>query len=352
MPDFNKDLSPILVNKNTELPQFDNPSTPIPSSYMGMGQYDLSGRDVEDPIFGKGPVVSKLLPTVTASELYENRRYDNYSAYTLDIEDQNAKAQSNWEKATNGILKGANLAATTVAGGFGMLYGAATSPFTGRFADIWDNPIMRKLDAYNAEVDQNFLPNYYSNKEKNAEWYSTDNWMTTNFLFDKLVKNSGFAVGAMVSGNIANAALKTSGAVIGAGLDALATEATAAQSFKLFTPLLRNTARAFSAAKNTEAAAILEQELSSISDIALRTSKMAQLDKAKLAFSGFNDAARRTAIAAYSSAGEASFEALQTSKEYRNNLIQQYKDSHFGIDPTGDDLEAIDNLEQVFFIIN
>ena len=344
MPDFNKDLSPILVNKNTELPQFDNPSTPIPSSYMGMGQYDLSGRDVEDPIFGKGPVVSKLLPTVTASELYENRRYDNYSADTLDIEDQNANAQSNWEKATNGILKGANLAATTVAGGFGMLYGAATSPFTGRFADIWDNPIMRKLDAYNAEVDQNFLPNYYSNKEKNAEWYSTDNWMTTNFLFDKLVKNSGFAVGAMVSGNIANAALKTSGAVIGAGLDALATEATAAQSFKLFTPLLRNTARAFSAAKNTEAAAILEQELSSISDIALRTSKMAQLDKAKLAFSGFNDAARRTAIAAYSSAGEASFEALQTSKEFRNNLIEDYKKNNGGVAPSG---QALDDINQV-----
>jgi len=344
MPDFNKDLSPILVNKNTELPQFDNPSTPIPSSYMGMGQYDLSGKDVEDPIFGKGPVVSKLLPTVTASELYENRRYDNYSADTLDIEDQNANAQSNWEKATNGILKGANLAATTVAGGFGMLYGAATSPFTGRFADIWDNPIMRKLDAYNTEVDQNFLPNYYSNKEKNAEWYSTDNWMTTNFLFDKLVKNSGFAVGAMVSGNIANAALKTSGAVIGAGLDALATEATAAQSFKLFTPLLRNTARAFSAAKNTEAAAILEQELSSISDIALRTSKMAQLDKAKLAFSGFNDAARRTAIAAYSSAGEASFEALQTSKEFRNNLIEDYKKNNGGVAPSG---QALDDINQV-----
>jgi hypothetical protein len=344
MPDFNKDLSPILVNKNTELPIFDNPSTPIPSTYMGMGQYDLSGRDVEDPIFGKGPVVSKLLPTVTASELYENRRYDNYSADTIDIEDQNANAQSNWEKATNGILKGANLAATTVAGGFGMLYGAATSPFTGRFADIWDNPIMRKLDEHNAEVDQNFLPNYYSNKEKNAEWYSTDNWMTTNFLFDKLVKNAGFAVGAMVSGNIANAALKTSGAVIGAGLDALATEAAAAQSFKLFTPLLRNTSRAFSAAKNSEAALILEQELSSISDIALRTAKMAQLDKAKLAFSGFNDAARRTAIAAYSSAGEASFEALQTSKEFRNNLIEEYKKNNGGVAPSG---QALDDINQV-----
>jgi hypothetical protein len=344
MPDFNKDLSPILVNKNTELPIFDNPSTPIPSTYMGMGQYDLSGRDVEDPIFGKGPVVSKLLPTVTASELYENRRYDNYSADTIDIEDQNANAQSNWEKATNGILKGANLAATTVAGGFGMLYGAATSPFTGRFADIWDNPIMRKLDEHNAEVDQNFLPNYYSNKEKNAEWYSTDNWMTTNFLFDKLVKNAGFAVGAMVSGNIANAALKTSGAVIGAGLDALATEAAAAQSFKLFTPLLRNTSRAFSAAKNSEAALILEQELSSISDIALRTAKMAQLDKTKLAFSGFNDAARRTAIAAYSSAGEASFEALQTSKEFRNNLIEEYKKNNGGVAPSG---QALDDINQV-----
>jgi hypothetical protein len=46
-------------------------------------------------------------------------------------------------------------------------------------------------------------------------------------------------------------------------------------------------------------------------------------------------------IAAYSSAGEASFEALATAKEYRNNLIEKYKNEHFGEEPPTDVLNNI-----------
>jgi len=184
--------------------------------------------------------------------------------------------------------------------------------------------------------------------------------MTANFLFDKLIKNSGYAVGAMVGGNIANAGLLRAGSALGRLAGAGAVAAESSQAFKLFTPLLRNTARAFSAGKNIEAAGILEKELSSIADIAQRSSKLAQLSKstnpqiAQIArsvnsFAEFNDTARRYAIAGYSSAGEASFEALQTSNEYRNQLIEKYKSENFGsvvgglFDKTG---KKIDALEQ------
>ncbi len=344
MPDFDKDLNPFLLNTNKSLPILPNPSNAAPDNYgpIGGGSYgDLSGKGL-DPIFGKSAKGPGLLPTVSAGALYENRRYDIYSADIIDIENQSANAQSRATQAVNGTLKGLNLAATTIAGGFGMLYGAVKSPFTGRLADIWDNEVMQGLDKWNNEVDQNYLPNYYSNQEKNAKWYSTDNWLTTNFLFDKLIKNSGFAVGAMVSGNIANGVLGALGASAGRGVLALAGASEASQAFKIFTPLLKNTARAFSQAKNIEVAGILEKELSSIADVTARTSKIAELAKATNKFAGLNDYSRRTAIAAYSSAGEASFEALQTSNEYRSNLIEEYKKA-YGEEPQG---EALKNINE------
>lgn len=347
MPDF-KNLNPILINPDQQLPNLPSPSTPTPDNYASLPiNTDLSGRDNGDPIFGKGPIIGKgLIPTVTANELYENRRYDVFARDIIDIEDQNANAQSWYTQAANGILKGTNLAGTTIAGSFGMLYGTISSMATGRMADVWDNPIMQNLDKWNNEVDQNYLPNYYTNQEKNASWYSTDNWLTTNFLFDKLIKNAGFAVGAMVSGNIANGALKG----IGAGAGMLAGEgailAESSQAFKLFTPLLRNTSRAFSSGKNIEVAAILERDISSIADLSARESAILNIAKTTNKIAGFQDKSRRTAVALYSSAGEASFEALQTSNEFRNNLIEQYKETHFGETPTGVDLAQINTISE------
>jgi len=341
MPDFDKDLNPILLNTDSNPINLPNPATDVELNLI-----DLSGRrgpaaSATDSFFGNGPVVSNMLPTVSSKELYDNRRYGVYSADTIDIEDQKAYAQSNWDKAANGVLKGLNLAATTVAGSFGMLLGAAKVPFSGRLADIWDNPIMRRMDEWNNEVDQVYLPNYYTNVENDAAWYSTDNWFKANWVFDKLVKNSGFAVGAMVSGNIANAGLLRAGAALGRYATAGAVAAEASQGFKLFTPLLKNAARAFSAGKNLEAAAVLEKELSSIADISASSSKLAEIAKQTSKFAEFGNTGRRTLIAAYSSAGESSFEALSTSNEFRNNLISEYKDTHGGVEPTGGDLQTI-----------
>jgi energy-coupling factor transporter ATP-binding protein EcfA2 len=347
MPDFDKNLNPILVNSNKSALNLPNPATPTPNTYSDLGGGKGPQRSATDAFFGSGPTVTPMLPTVSAKQLYENRRYGLYNENIVDIEDQKAYAQSNWDKAANGILKGLNLAGTTIAGSFGMLYGAAKSPFTGRLADIWDNEVMRGLDDWNNEVDQTYLPNYYTNVEKQANWYSTDNWFTTNFLFDKLIKNSGYAVGAMFSGNVANAGLLRAGSALGKIFAEGAALAESSQAFKLFTPLLRNTARAFSAGKNIEAASILEKEISSIADITAKSSDLAKIAKTTGDFARFNDAARRTAVAVYSSAGESAFESLQTAKQFKETLIEKYRDT-FKTDPTGDALAEIEQkAEQV-----
>jgi hypothetical protein len=334
MPDFDKDLKPVLKNQQESLPRLDNPASTGRFAY----EQSLAGQpNILDKFFGKGPVESPIAPTVTSEELYENRRYGIFSPDIVDIEDQKAYAQTFGEKAANGILKGLNLTATTFAGGFGMLYGLGSSAFTGRLADIWDNPSLRALDNWNNEVDQVYLPNYYTNIEKDAKWYSSDNWFKANFLFDKLIKNSGYAVGAMVSGNVANAGIK----LLGKGIGAAATALESANSFKLFTPLLRNTARAFSVGKNLEAAAVLEKEISSIADLTAKSSRLGEIAAETSQFAKINALGRRTAIAAYSSAGEASFEALQTAKEYKENLINEYTRLN-GYEPSGEDLKDIE----------
>ena len=342
MPDFDKNLKPILKNEDTSLPNLDNPASTGRFGY----QQSMQGRQsATDDFFGNGPIVNEMAPTVTSKELFDNRRYAVFSPDITDIENQKAYAQSWGTKAANGLLKGLNLTATTVLGGFGMLEGSLEAAFSGRLADIWDNKIMRDLDDWNTKVDQEYLPNYYTTKETEASWYSTDNWFTPNFLFDKLVKNSGYAVGAMISGNIANAGIKAAGAGIGALADAYAVGAEASQSFKAYTPLLRNVSRAFSAGKNVEAAQVLEKGIASVADITAQSSELAKIAAQTNKFFKINDIGRRTAIAAYSSAGEASFEALQTSKEYRRNAIAQFIQER-GYEPVGQDLDDINKQSE------
>jgi hypothetical protein len=356
MPDFDKNLQSIL--KNTTLPSLDvDIKAPKEVAAMQFSPAEIPKSDLskEEDVFAKLNKMTQASDfnekgvTVTNAVLDANKRYAAYNPTITDYEDFAGYGQSGFDKAKNGVLKGLNLAATTVAGGFAVLGGAAIAPFTGRLVDIWDNPGMRAIDDWNNKVDNEFLPNYYTAAERNAAWYSTSNWMTTNFLFDKLVKNSGFAVGAMVGGNIFNAGLLKLGQGIGKLAAAGAATAEGAEAFKLFTPLLRNTARAFSAGKNIEAAGILEKELSSIADISAKSSELGIVaDGSKLTnqFAKFGDTARRIQVAAYSTGGEASFEALQTSKEYRNNLIESYKETHGGNAPTGLDLISINESSE------
>lgn len=353
MADFDKNLNPIIrtdnINRPEPLPL--GPVNPlIKPSYGGGNVADLSkgedvfsklNRAVQNSNFNDKGIF------VTYGELDANRRYKTYNPTIENQEDFAAHGQTKLDQAFNGILKGVNLTATTFAGGFATLYGAGKALISpeGKFSDIWDNEFHRELDKWNKKVDQEYLPNYYTDRETNADWYERDNWLTTNFLFDKLIKNSGFAVGAMLGGNVANTAFLGTGKLIGNLAAKGATLAEASQAFKLFTPLLRNTARSFSAGRNIEAAAILENKLSSIADLTERSTKLAQLARQTSTFTSMNDAVRRTAIALYSSAGEAAFEALHTGNEMRDTLIADYIKQN-GTEPIGDDLAAIESQVQ------
>ena len=260
MPDFDRNLNPIVKDASlpTEEVLVKAPTPVAPRTFDsgpavgGPGEGDLLTSISRKSNFGDKGVF------VTNDILDANRRYSTYNPTISNYEDFSAYGQSSWDKAANGVLKGLNLAATTVAGLGGLLYGVTKAALPGgKFSDLYDNEIMRGLDEWNTKVDNEYLPNYYTDKEKSAAWYSKDNWMTTNFLFDQLIKNSGFAVGAVISGNIVSGGIGALGSAVGRGAMALAKTAEATQAFRSFTPILTNTARAFSAGKNIEAADIL-----------------------------------------------------------------------------------------------
>jgi hypothetical protein len=118
-------------------------------------------REMTKIFTAEGPMLSEVADQLTG-------RYDTI-VYDANNEDAYAQQQSGLAQAVNGTLKGLNLAATTVAGGFGVVAGTARWILPGgKLSDIWDNPIMNGLDKYNNEVDNYILPNYYTDAEKNA----------------------------------------------------------------------------------------------------------------------------------------------------------------------------------------
>ena len=74
-----------------------------------------------------------------------------------------------------------------------------------------------------------------------------------------------------------------------------------------------------------------------MADITTTSGKLSNILKTTNFYSKLNDIGRRGAIAVYSSAGESSFEALQTMNEFRNTLIEDYKNKHDGQEPQGKD---------------
>lgn len=119
-----------------------------------------------------------------------------------------AENQPWYSQAAAGVAKGAVLAATTfVDGTLGLLYGIGQGVAntldddenTNFISGLWDNPITQLMDEINKKSEE-VLPNYYTTEQQMAPWYSWENIGTTNFIFDKIIKNAGFMVGAYYSG--------------------------------------------------------------------------------------------------------------------------------------------------------
>jgi hypothetical protein len=147
---------------------------------------------------------------------YGKSKYDDAgSAFIAPeaVQDYRAEQQSAFLKAVNGFTKGVGLFATTyLSGTIGNAWGfirsaqaiaegqqdrTATDHMNYVFSRMWDNEVTNFLEHVNRGMED-VLPNYYT-RDQQEDPMTWRNIFSTNFLFDKVIKNLGFTVGAMYS---------------------------------------------------------------------------------------------------------------------------------------------------------
>ena len=154
---------------------------------------------------------AEAAPTVVQSPLYNTKTklgqsYFDQDVYTKgEFEDASSIRAENQPaiiQALNGTAKGTILAGTTaVSGILGIPYGIFSAVNNKDFSKLWDNDITRTAQLIN-DASEEWLPNYYTKDQLESSWYSPTNLFSANFLFDKVIKNIGFTVGAAYSGGI------------------------------------------------------------------------------------------------------------------------------------------------------
>ena len=314
-----------------------------PAQSSGSLAYRQS-KDTLESLFASVPIDTGAKQSTRFQSEVDDLLTGRYNTviYGANNEDIYGRNQSALDKAVNGTLKGIELAATTFVGGVGLLYGIGKSFSTGKLSDVWQNEISESLDAINKEVDNIYLPNYYTNKEANAAWYSSDNLLTTNFLFDKLVKNTGFAVGAIYSGNLIGKGIGIAGKAVGGMFNNIGKYT---EAWKTFSDINKGTARLFSQGQNIKAAEVLEKAINTVADAEKASTEMLKISKQFTAIEGVQDFTRKSIMSLYSSAGESSFESIGTASSFREKKIQEFRDK-WGFDPGKEEMDKIDQLSK------
>jgi len=236
-----------------------------------------------------------------------------------DNEDLYGDAQSGWSQAWRGIVKGVALAGTTfLQGTLGLVYGLGAAAGTLELNKLFNNDFSNAIDDFNKMLENQYLQNYYTKRERDAKWYEPANLFSTNFIFDKFVKNLGFSIGAIYSGAAVAKALRMIPAISSLFTGEKAAATLAQIESKLSTvPALQRTDEMYNM-------------LIKASDAATKAAK-------------FGSGVERTVIGTLGAVTEGGIEALQGLNEYRNSLIDNYIATN-GVAPVGDELDKINDL--------
>lgn len=160
-----------------------------------VSQFDINRQAEQE-------VSSPLAGTTTP---WGQSMWDSNSASEEDFQhlgDIRANNQPWYAQAAAGLTKGLITAGTTFISGIaGIPYGIVSAVHNKEFSKLWDNDVTNLAAAINEEAEE-VLPNYYTERQQEGPWYSADNIFSANFLFDKVIKNVGFTVGAAYSGGI------------------------------------------------------------------------------------------------------------------------------------------------------
>lgn len=210
-----------------------------PSQRLGLSDIELKGiqdelarsihanYDAAHGHLGYQGLSDQSLYTPQVTELdYGSSTYDDsllLDPVQQDIDNYRAENQSVLAKAAAGITKGIILAGTTfIDGTVGLLTGLGQGVYnvfdgdkdTSFTQGLWDNPVTNLMGQLNNAAEKE-LVNYRTEEEINGPWYSLDNLISANFIFDTVIKNMGFTVGAAFSGGVYTKAISWGAKALG-----------------------------------------------------------------------------------------------------------------------------------------
>lgn len=240
----------------------------------------------------------------------------------IDNEELYADNQSTMQKAYNGVVKMAGTASTTfINGTAGTVYGIMQARETGKLQSFYDNDLTNYLNDINTSMEDTYA-HYRTQREINGSWWEPANLFTGNFLFDNIIKNLGFSIGAVGAGFAWGGALKAvglTGKLISSG-QKLATTADTIVSEAAILP-------------QAERLAVMNNKLNSLWNTT-KGSIGAGLIKSD-----------RAIVATFGTFGESGLEALNNSQQFRNNMIDDFTRQH-GYAPDGNDLKQINEYAE------
>lgn len=235
-----------------------------------------------------------------------------------DNEDLFAQGQSTGEKWWNAGKKMIGITgATFLENTVGLLDGLGEWVSTGNISSLWNNSVNTSLNEWTQGLE-NSSPNYYSAKERNAKFLSSDNLLTANFWADKVMKNLGFSVGSIGGGLAWGAILK--------GIGLTGAIAKAGSNMEQFAAGLETAVQNAPKAERTFSALKYIEDASK-SIVGATGSALTKADRA--------------IVAGLGTYGEASIEALNNYTQFKNDRIRDFELKN-GYKPSGSELDEIE----------
>lgn len=137
---------------------------------------------------------------VGGQEGLDESKYDkDISSYSqlFDLNESRAQIQSGIAQFGAGLVKMAGLAGTTFLNNtIGIIAGLGS---LAQGKGYWDNEFNKAMESFNQGMEE-VLPNYYTNAEREAPWYTKLG--TANFWADGVLKNVGYVLGSVYSGGL------------------------------------------------------------------------------------------------------------------------------------------------------
>ena len=311
-----------------------------PTKQRGLSLTEISNLPDVSP---KG--FAKSFGSISDAELYANRRYPIYDRNVPDIENLYAENQPWYQILGNGVAKMGLITAGTFAQSLTNFPNAVDAARSKDLSELSGDP-----DGYEGAIDNwlkninEELPNYASKYVQEHPFLSAIPFMKGNAYWwgEKFIPNLGFMIGAVGGAAVQDVAIGAITNGIGE-LPLLANQIGKASLYlnKLFSAETK-LGRAIGATELSRLGRLeqLGERLGKTEAQMLKVNDLARLSATANLGKGF----RLTTATLGSAMTEAGVESRNGYTMVKEELINQHKLMHGGEEPTGEDLQNIENL--------